>query len=352
MERRRAFFTHLLFWLLFLAVLLLYRTSNRNGGVVTPALFAAELQYVALYVLLARVLVTFYLSLWVFTRTFSPQRLWLVFAQVVLLGLFDATFSYVLEQRLIGPLTGMWFTNPATPALVFITDSLLASWVFVMMAFIYKHVRDFRAAEALRHEKTAMELAYLKSQLNPHFLFNNINNLYGLALTEPERTPDAILRLADLLRYMLYESNEAYVALGQEIDYLTSYIALEKLRHEGPVYIDFTVDGAVSTQRIAPLLLICFVENAFKHGSVNNPAHPIALTLSVRGHALTFTARNPIVAQHKDQVGGVGLASVRRRLALLYPGRHHLAVENDGVCFECTLSLETAAPPILAASHA
>ncbi|MCC2545494.1 histidine kinase [Hymenobacter sp. BT175] len=351
MKPRRAFYSHLLFWLLFLAVLLLYRTSNRNHGVVTPALYLAELEHVALYVLLARVLVTFYVSLWVFTRFFTPQRIGLLFGQIVLLGLFDATLSYVLEQRLIGPLTGWWFTDSRTPALVFITDALLASWVFVMMAFIYKHVRDQRAAQALRHEKTALELAYLKSQLNPHFLFNNINSLYGLALTEPERTPDAILRLADLLRYMLYESNEAYVALSQEIDYLTSYIALEKLRHDGDVYVDFTVDGTISTQRIAPLLLICFVENAFKHGSVNDPLCPIALALTVHGPALTFTVGNPIAAQHKDQVGGVGLASVRRRLALLYPGRHRLAVADNGAYFQCTLSLDTDAPPVLTAAR-
>jgi LytS/YehU family sensor histidine kinase len=143
------------------------------------------------------------------------------------------------------------------------------------------------------------------------------------------------------MRYVLYESNETYVSLPQEIEYLSSYISLEKLRHEGPVYVDFTVAGPVEGQQIAPLLLISFVENAFKHGAVCNADIPISLHLSVVGSQLTFTTRNQIVRKNKDQVGGIGLASVRRRLALLYPDRHQLTVSQEHDVFECALELDT-----------
>jgi LytS/YehU family sensor histidine kinase len=140
---------------------------------------------------------------------------------------------------------------------------------------------------------------------------------------------------------MLYESSESHVALAQEIAYLRSYIALEALRHEGGFHVDFTVQGQVNGQRIVPLLLIAFVENAFKHGSVADARCPITIHLAVEGARIRFSASNPVVAKQKDQVGGVGLAGVRRRLALLYAGRHQLTVVHDADRFHCALELDT-----------
>jgi hypothetical protein len=188
MRRYRPVVTHVVFWFLFLSVAILYRTLVHHHGTFSLAGYGAELQRPYTYLLYGRVMVTFYLSLWVFTRFPYPRHLVVLFGQVLLLGVCDAVLSYVLEQRLVGPLTGRWFADPSTPALVFITDDIVSSWLYVLVAFLVKHVRDYYQTEQLRHEKNALELAYLKSQLNPHFLFNTLNNLYGLALTEPERT--------------------------------------------------------------------------------------------------------------------------------------------------------------------
>jgi two-component system LytT family sensor kinase len=341
MARPRILLHHIVFWALFLSLAVGFDTMARNQGAFSISLYLRQFTDLFTLVHQGRVLLTFYLSLWVFTRFFFPKQLVLIFLQVILLGVFDSVLGYVVEQQLIGPLTGQWFSPPGTPVLGFTLRDLTTSWLYVLLAFLFKHLRDHFHTEALQHEKNALELAYLKAQLNPHFLFNTLNNLYGLALTEPERTPDVVLKLAELMRYVLYESNETYVPVSQEIAYLSSYIGLEKLRHEGEVYINFTVTGPVHELHIAPLLLICFVENAFKHGMVTNAAQPIELHLVASGQNLTFTTSNGIVLQHKDPAGGIGLASVKRRLVLLYPGRHHLAIEQEANTFRCVLALAT-----------
>ncbi|TDN37822.1 histidine kinase [Hymenobacter sp. UV11] len=341
---------HLLFWGLLLAVVVAFDTVQDGHGPYTLPQYLARFGQLAIWLCLGRVMATVYFSLWVFTRYAFPRHLPLVLGQILLLGLFDNGFRYLLDRYVLPALTTE--APPAAEALA-AGDHLLGSWLIVILAFVFKQLHDHRKSEALLHEKNAMELAYLKAQLNPHFLFNSMNNLYGLALTEPEKTPDAILMLADLMRYMLYESSANHVSLRQEVNYLNSYIALEKLRYEGDVHVDFAIEGNLEGVHIAPLLLICFVENAFKHGTVSNPAHPVQLYLAVQGHHLAFWSRNQIVAKNKDLVGGVGLASVRRRLALLYPQRHQLTVTAEHGIFECALELEALTPvlhkPLVAA---
>ena len=332
---------HLLFWGLLLAVVVAFDMVQDGHGPSTLSRYLAKFGQLAIWLYLGRVMATIYFSLWVFTHYAFPRQLPLVLGQILLLGLFDNGLRYLLDRYVLPALTTA--PPPVTGALT-AGDHLLGSWLCVMLAFVLKQLRDHRKSETLLHEKNAMELAYLKAQLNPHFLFNSMNNLYGLALTEPESTPNAILMLADLMRYMLYESSADHVSLRQEVNYLNSYIALEKLRYEGDVHIDFVIEGNLEGVHIAPLLLICFVENAFKHGTVSNPAHPVQLHLTVRGNHLAFRSRNQIVAKNKDLAGGVGLASVRRRLELLYPQRHQLTVTTEYGLFACDLELEAHSP--------
>ena len=339
---RSRLFSQLLFWMLLVALIALYRVVGNTHGHPTLGGWLAAIGELQSWVSVLTGAGAISLSLWVFTRYPFPRQLPVVLGQIILLGLFVAMGNYLLEWQLL-PRLGHPHEPLGGSVMDEIREHLLVSWVFVMLAFVFKQLRDHQRSEALLHEKNAMELAYLRAQLNPHFLFNSMNNLYGLALTEPESTPDAILMLAELMRYILYESNADQVSLQQEVDYLHSYIALEKLRHESEFHLEFTIEGPLEGLQIAPLLLICFVENAFKHGTVSNPAQPVRLHLAVRGHHISFSAHNQVVAQNKDQAGGVGLPGVRRRLALLYPHRHRLAVEEAYGCFTCVLELEASA---------
>ena len=208
-----------------------------------------------------------------------------------------------------------------------------------------------RARRELANKQLAAELAFLKSQVSPHFLFNTLNNIYSLAHLKSDDTPEAILKLSQLMRYMLYESEAARVPLGREVEYLRNYLDLQRLRLD-PEQVDirFTVDGVLDGALIEPMLLIPFLENACKHGISARAFSRIAVDLIVRGDQLLFTVQNsrfPAPGGH-DPNSGIGLPNVRQRLHLLYPdGRHHLLLDqtSDEFIVELTLTLAYAPLP-------
>jgi two-component system, LytTR family, sensor kinase len=214
-----------------------------------------------------------------------------------------------------------------------LSENATVNGLIVVFGFMVKLFIDALNSErlkmALSKEKDAMELAFLKSQINPHFLFNTLNNLYGLSLSEPDKTPDAIVQLSDMMRYMLYESNSDKVLLEKEIAYLKSYIDLQKLRYFGTTFIDFKIIGTLNHQQIAPLLLIVFDEN-----------HPLSMTLNISEKQLIFDVKNKIHNKNKEEIGGFGVKNVERRLALLYPNKHKLTVNMDKNIFESHLEID------------
>lgn len=185
--------------------------------------------------------------------------------------------------------------------------------------------------KALEHENLTAELRYLKAQLNPHFLFNTLNNLYYLAYSRSERTPEVVATLAQMMRYMLEEANRPTVELSREIEYLGSYIQLEKLRLNHPIPITLTVDGQPAGRVVAPLIFLAFLENAFKHGvSTTSPTAWVRVHFDLTGSDCCYTVANGKLPAPTPTVSpaGTGLPNVRRRLALSYPHRHELRVED------------------------
>jgi LytS/YehU family sensor histidine kinase len=196
-----------------------------------------------------------------------------------------------------------------------------------------------RIQRNLETQKKDMELQFLKSQLNPHFLFNSLNNIYSLAYQKSEKTPDAILKLSEIMRYMIYESNDSWVDLDKEIDYVKSFVELQKLRFKDGATVKITVEGEIDGQQIVPLLLISFVENAFKHGVANDPKDPIKINVVVDQKTLRFSVSNKKNTANKDSMGGVGLNNVERRLQLLYPDQYQLTIENSATHYTTYLKL-------------
>ena len=208
-------------------------------------------------------------------------------------------------------------------------------------------LRSEQVRKQLHSDQLAAELAFLKSQVNPHFLFNTLNNVYSLAELKSDDAPAAILKLSHLMRYMLYEAHAPRVPLTHEIEHLRTYVDLQRLRLDpDQVPIAFDITGDPHGHLIEPMLLIPFVENAFKHGiSFQHPSR-ISIQLRVEDGGLTFTVRNrrfdtaPDAPQGAAPVGGVGLRNVRQRLHLLYPGRRHaLVLDPIGPDFVVTLTL-------------
>jgi two-component system LytT family sensor kinase len=189
-------------------------------------------------------------------------------------------------------------------------------------------IKSQNEKKLLENANLNAEVNFLKSQINPHFLFNTLNGIYSLAHHRSEQTEEAILKLSELMRYVLYESGTERVELAKDIQYITNYINLQRLRLSSKVSVKYEVDGNL-TGAIAPLLLISFIENAFKYGISYAHSSSIHISITVFEETLTLLVENPIV-ENNSFVGGVGLKNVIRRLDLLYPQKHSLDIVDNG----------------------
>jgi len=199
--------------------------------------------------------------------------------------------------------------------------SIPTAFLFGIISMIYHNVRLRQATQQLRIEKQAAELSYLKSQTNPHFLFNTLNNIYSLARDKSDLAPESIMRLSKILRYMLYEAGGSYIAVEQEMRIIDDYICLERLRYDDTLRINFNYDVEDMRQALPPLLLIPLVENAFKHGAAETRSRPfVDIHLSINNRKLALLVRNST----EDHSGNghvkenIGLSNLRRQLELLY----------------------------------
>jgi hypothetical protein len=273
---------------------------------------------------------------------FKRRRWWvgilLYISQLVLLIIL---LPYLLNA--VGALFGMLFG---------ITD--LADWrkehiAFSVVAFtvIATFCKLFFDRLMLDKQRKDDELRHLKAQLNPHFLFNTLNNLYGLSVAESKMLPELMLRLSDLLRYSLYDTNQQYVSLQKEVEYIANYIELEKIRWNDSAAIRFEIQGDVAGQHIAPLLLIVFIENAFKHLSVAKGRQGyVRVLLAVKEEKLHLQVKNsvdpslPPPVQTRSRKGGLGLNNARKRLNLIYPDQHTLSINRLPESFEVECQIE------------
>lgn len=213
---------------------------------------------------------------------------------------------------------------------------------------ILRHIYDYRRlkimAQQLRIEKQAAELNYLKSQTNPHFLFNTLNNIYSLARDKSDLAPESIMRLSKMLRYMLYETGGNFIAIEQELKIISDYIELEKLRYDESLRISFKYDVEDMKQALPPLLLIPLVENAFKHGVSETRSRPfVDIYLSVNQRKLKFIVKNSAedIPDDKNLRESIGLSNLRRQLELLYK-EYELSVHHAASVFTAELKINLA----------
>jgi LytS/YehU family sensor histidine kinase len=199
---------------------------------------------------------------------------------------------------------------------------------------------QWRWLKMLKADKAKAELTLLKNQINPHFFFNTLNNLYGLAVEKSEQAPAMILKLSDIMRYTIYEGKADYVPLKEEVAYLEDYIELHKIRYHKKVDISFH-KSLQHSHKIAPLLLIVPLENAFKHGVESLAEHAfIKLEIRTTPKSLFFQISNnyePTVQEGK----GIGLTNLKKRLALIYPNRHHLDITKTAKIYTLSLEIES-----------
>lgn len=193
-----------------------------------------------------------------------------------------------------------------------------------------------------KQRRIELELEFLKSQISPHFLFNTMNNLYGLSVVKSDKFPPLMLQLSDLLRYSLYETNQTFVPLEKEINYIKNYIDLEKIRIGDKLELSVNINEANnSNAKIAPIILIVFVENAFKHSrNILNEKIKISFDLKVENEWIFFIAKNNFSIQEKDKNSGIGLENIKKRLEYLYPNQYLLTIDTADNIYTSIIKLK------------
>ena len=209
----------------------------------------------------------------------------------------------------------------------------------VLIRFMIKMFETQKLKNELIHQRQASELALLRSQINPHFLFNTLNNIYSLVYHKSAEAPEAVMKFSSIMRYVLYDAPSEKVLLEKEIEYLRSYIELQELRFKKPGLVSLNIEGATEGITIAPMLLITFVENAFKHGCKNRQPG-IVITLKMENGDIRFEVCNYINRNKKtleELYSGIGLSNLKRRLELIYAGKYNLDINEDNDQFKVNL---------------
>ncbi len=341
-RHRQVIWLNVVFWLGMFLAHFYVQYNPKTGFETTPQLISFG------YGMLLNVLTIYCFAYWAAPayvqapalRTLMKYNL--IFLAVITLGetLIDCVHQWIfddfyqVQNRGMAYFGRLWGTN--------VLFTLFILTMANLYAFSLSWIRDIERRELEEKEKLKAELALMKQQVHPHFLFNTLNNLFGLACEAGnEKVADGISKLAEIMRYMTYETTAELVPVESEIRYLQSFVDLQKLRLGQQVPVRFEVSGEPGQQQISPLLLLPFIENCFKHGISFIDPYPIEIQIKTQADAIEIRTRNKIYAKEEQKpVGGFGLENVRMRLELLYPGRHQLRIrENEGV-YEVQLGIQ------------
>jgi len=273
----------------------------------------------------------------------SSKVPFLLIGLIVADGLFVGCRAFI-EEVLYVAILGHGNYNPGTAMLYYISDNWWRALQPILFSFIaWALVDTFRKekeTEQLKQEKTQAELLFLKTQINPHFLYNTLNYMYSLAYPVSDRLADGLIKLSNLMRYMLNDSASGMLDLQKEIDYIQNYIELYQLRFDDQFFVDFKLAGEFAGKKVASLILIPFIENAFKHGVLNDPKRPVKIHIQLVNQRLTLLVSNKVSHGQKDASSGIGLVNIKRRLQLIYPDKYELLVADNGETYKTTLNIQ------------
>jgi sensor histidine kinase YesM len=214
----------------------------------------------------------------------------------------------------------------------------------IFFAYLIRSLKQDAQLSALKEQQMVAELNYLRTQLQPHFFFNTLNNIYALAIRQSGDTAPMVMKLSDMMRYILYQTGESKVLLSKEVAFLHDYVELERIRHPQHIHIALDVQGDTGSLMIEPLLLLPFVENAFKHGAreMLDEGEVMLVLCMQEGELLLQTRNAKPAATAEARTTGIGLLNVQKRLDLLYPGRHTLLISESAGYYEVNLSIQLA----------
>ena len=342
MNRNRVVLLHLSFWCVYLSFFTYQIISHQRGADID---WFTVVKVVGVQLLFA--LLISYLNYFFFLPAFlKDKKLGKYLLQ------FLVTFAILMTARVTmgrfvvdGFTGGTGFMYTSRYVIQVVTTNLFIVIFLAMIRFAVDWFEFEARQKNVENERLTAELNFLKAQINPHFLFNTLNNLYYLAYTQSNKTTEVIAKLSQMMRYMIYDSNYPLVPLSKEIEYMENYISLERLRLNEQIPIKFTIEGGNPDDfLITPLIFITFLENAFKHGVSNN--HPQAwvnVSINLQGNGCVYRVENskiPFAKPEAEKKSGIGLQNVKRRLELSYPGKHSLTVDNHNDRYSVQLNIQ------------
>lgn len=326
---------------------IIYWSFSFFGNVITPIFFFKEQDSLQSTVLKITFFIvgfcTFYIAyLFVIPKIFKPEKIFTAVAVFFISILFFAVLRYSLEELLLPATYGFRNYDEGTGLTYYFFDNIYTGSLTVFIAGIFWILKKFGVVELekkqLEQERNEAKIQALKTQINPHFIFNTLNNIYSLVYQKSEKALPAIEELGQLLRYTTKDLEKNFISLEKEIGYLESLIELEKLRLKNPDLLTVEKNLNHPNLVISPMLLIPFAENAFKHGDFSGKG--FILKISDENQKLHFCLRNFKKQRSKDSLSGIGLENVRRRLEILYPKKHELHITETETDFTVDLKID------------
>ncbi|WP_300672455.1 histidine kinase [Soonwooa sp.] len=332
MKNKQLVGLHIVFWVL-----------NFAGSILVPK-FVFKSDHIILNVtFFVTAFICFYVNyFFVVPKFFDIHKLY-----KTLIGFFISVFCFVLvryfiEETLLPMYIGRGNYAPETGFGFYFFDNIYFSsttiFISTVFSLIYKFMKVEEERVQLISEKKTAEIQALKTQINPHFIFNSLNNIYSLVYQKSDKALPAIEELSELLRYSTKDLQQDFIPLKREVGYIESLIALEKLRIRNPEKIIFEKNIQNENLQISPMLLVPFVENAFKHGDFNE--HEMKIDLKEENYILNFRIENQKRQGSKDHTSGIGIGNVKKRLELIYPNKHELHISDKENLFVVELKIE------------
>ncbi len=340
---RHRFLWHSLFWICYL----LFYTISSSSYYDSYSFFRMLKQFL---ISMPVDMIAAYFTVYFLMPRFLYRQKHLLFVSIFIVS----AFAMILLQRLtLFYVTYPIFYPSESPQISLFKINYVFSFfniyaivgIFASIKLLKVWLKNQKKSRKLEKEKLEAELKFLKAQIHPHFLFNTLNNLYALTIDKSDLAPEVVIKLSDLLDYMLYECNASKILLEKEIKLLNDYLELEKIRYGNDLKIDFQITGSIKGKMIAPLLLLPFLENSFKHGlsSIIDNVW-ISIKLSMSNNVLNLRIENSKSSGTNKKDGsfveGIGLKNVRRRLDLIYPEKYELDINDEGDVFIIDLTIE------------
>jgi two-component system, LytTR family, sensor kinase len=313
--------------------------SSKAGFVLSDFINPFALSHYLLFPL------TFYFNyFFILPRYYKNRKIAQAWLSWILLLFAFIFLRYMVQEVLFWHWLGIKNYFEGTTISYYIFDNLYYGGILIIMSTLFWILDDNQKSQkenfVLLEEKKTAQLAFLKNQVNPHFIFNTLNNIYSLVSSKSDKALPSIEKLSQLMRYMYKDSDAPQVSLQNELDYIASFIDLQSIRLSNKESVQYSFSGNISQYSIAPLLLIPFVENMFKHGVLNQIEKPLIIKIDINNGTLYLATSNFINTLHKDEASGIGLDNVKKRLALLYPDKHTLKIETKENIYTTNLQIK------------